>query len=62
MIHVSVDHLQADNAEKFRDAIKSVTDEEVIVTDSSVALHDIPALDDYADELAKRVAEELKDR
>ena len=66
IIHVRVESPTQDELREVRDLMENVLadydgDGKIVVSDNRMSLGEIPALDDYADELADRVAERLAD-
>ena len=66
IIHVRVESPTQDELREVRDLMENVLADydgngKIVVSDNRMSLREIPALDDYADELADRVAERLAD-
>lgn len=63
IIHVAVGGNPTEaEYEQIRDTMsETFPDKDVVISHDKLSLIEIPALDDYADELAKRVAEEIND-
>ena len=66
IIHVRVESPTQEELREVRDLMENVLadyggNRKIVVSDNRMSLGEIPALDDYADELADRVAERLDD-
>ena len=66
IIHVRVESPTQEQLQEVRDFMEDALDDydgtgKIVVSDNRMSLGEIPALDDYADELADRVAERLTD-
>ena len=66
IIHVRVESPTQEELREVRDLMENVLadyggNRKIVVSDNRMSLGEIPALDDYADELADRVAERVND-
>ena len=66
IIHVRVESPTQEELREVRDLMENVLadyggNRKIVVSDNRMSLGEIPALDDYADQLADRVAERLDD-
>ena len=61
IIHVTVDDATEEEAREILSQMEKATadDTTVVMSDSDTAVHELPAIDDYLDELADRVADRL---
>ena len=64
IIHVSVDTPTQEELEMVRDLMEGALEDyagsgKIVVTDQRMDLHELPALDNYMDELANRIAERM---
>ena len=67
IIHVRVESATQEELREVRDLMENVLADyggngKIVVSDNRMSLGEIPALDDYADELADRVAERINDQ
>ena len=66
IIHVQVEAATQDELRRVRNFMEDALDDydgngKIIVSDNRMSIGEIPALDDYADEVADRIAERLAD-
>lgn len=64
LIHVQVENARQDELKEIRDFMEGALEDydgtgKIVVSDGRMSLGEVPALDDYADELADRVAERV---
>ena len=65
IIHVRIESPTQEEIQSIRDFMEDALEDydgngKIVVSDNRMSLGEIPALDDYADELAERVAERLE--
>ena len=65
IIHVRIESPTQEELQDIRNFMEDLLEDydgngKIVVSDNRMSLSEIPALDDYADELAQRVAERLK--
>lgn len=65
IIHVRVESPTQDELEQIRDVMEDALEDydgngKIVVSDNRIGIGEVPALDEYADELADRVAKRLE--
>ena len=59
MIHVQIEHPTQEEVEHVRELLEDEFESQVVVSGSDMSIGEVPALDDFADELAERVADKM---
>jgi len=60
ILHVQIEHPTEAEVNEIRDLLEDKVDGQVVVSGTYVSIGEVPALDDFADELADRVAERIE--
>jgi len=62
MLHVQIEQPTEAEVNEIRDLLEDKVEGQVVISGTTMSIGEVPALDDFADELADRVAKKVEEK